>query len=440
MKSSRELSELEQFLHQAGSAGAQVSQGGFSIARDKRLEKLAEFQLPFKAAWAVKVVQSAIHGGEGQPVVICSSRMDARFSFSVTWDLDDLELGFYEPETVTDESLTYMLQALWAVGLAQKRPFLLVLQDTEFALFWDGEKMARKPHTREELSSITVAHRGLGSGIDLLAGSRENAEIVQAICDRCFACPVPLSLDGRRLDSILNCPTAGWSAKGACPLVLEFQDAGVPPLQLPPGTLEAVAAPRPITDVHQRRIADIGSRNLEKKPASTNADFPFLLTYHNEPKHSKVIWIKSGVMVGSDEVAERTSCTFTCYLSANDLKTDLTGLQLEQSVERTERIKAVVKAAHIYLNSNWWRNLPLKDLKHKAQAADSAIGVGTIVSGGIMFAASPVVGALLFVGALGAALRRISSSPSRGHFETLERAIEELLEALRRSRRRELKG
>ena len=116
-----QLSELEKFLHSQSTEGSQQGGGSFTLAREKALLKLANFQLPFAGAWAVKLVQAAVSSEAQESISVTLGKRVAIFSFdhAVAWDMDEIETAFFNPEPPKVRRLRHLLSALWQVGVGR---------------------------------------------------------------------------------------------------------------------------------------------------------------------------------------------------------------------------------------------------------------------------------------------------------------------------------
>ena len=208
-------SELEKFLAGQSDDGQVDSEGEFTLAREQALKKLAEFQLPFDAAWAVKVVQCAVAGGTEAPIRVDLTVNEARFYFvSESLELDSIREAFYDPDPQEDRALNHLVNALWVVGLREKWAFQLTVPGEVESLIWDGERL-QSVETATKHSCVYLAVNLLSreSRFGWLKGAvqsgRRNADLLTALCKWCYTCPVPLTVDGRRVDSLYHCPSHG---------------------------------------------------------------------------------------------------------------------------------------------------------------------------------------------------------------------------------------
>ena len=232
--------ELERFLSSQQEGGDKDSEGVFTLSREESLRKLATYQLSFHLAWAVKVVQCAVAGGAGTPIRVDLKVRETRFFFSNdTLDLDELEAAFYDPQAKLDPAGMHLLAALGALGLNLKQSFQLALPGQPSTLIWDGNKLHRVGSSKKyDCVNLAVAYPVAGTlqWVKALALSGlRNAELLRTLSKWCFTCPVPLTVDGRRLDSLQHCPTHGWT-RSSFPFAILFAHPDLAPVPIAPGT------------------------------------------------------------------------------------------------------------------------------------------------------------------------------------------------------------
>lgn len=341
-------SQLESFLNTHRADGRLLSgDGSFTLARDKALLKLADFQLPYEGAWAVKVVQCAVCVENQSEIRVQQTVRETRFGFDCppSWTLDVLEGAFFTPESGDERSMNHLMSALWTVGVGKKRGFLLTLPERTEALLWDGAVMHRLPLQEPVGCSLTVSHRpsdhSLGNWLkDPGLSRRLNAEVARALSDLCYTCPVPLWLDGRRLDGFHLCPTHGWTGN-SFPFYLSFLDGIDGGLRIGSGTygnLKAADKEDALSPgLHVMSVRALGA--LRKR---TSCGGVMMLSAHASKavsrRYSKwetrimpsiCYWIRDGVVVeGNDIEVLDCACSVALFLGADDLQTDISGLAL----------------------------------------------------------------------------------------------------------------
>jgi hypothetical protein len=351
-------SQLESFLNTHRADGELLEQeGSFTLAREKALHKLAGFRLPYQGAWAAKIVQCAVLVSNQSGIRVQQTMREIRFGFDCpsNWTLEQLESAFFTPEPGEDPAVNHLMSALWTVGVGNKRGFLLTLPELREALLWDGAVLHRLPLDEPIGCSLTVSHRPSDHSIrdwvnDPGLSRRLNVEVATVLSERCYSCPVPLLLDGRRLDGFQLCPTHGWRG-GSFPFFLSFLDEAEGTVRIPPGTFENLRAAEKKDAVspglHVMSVEAL--KNLQKK-----SDCPgvMMLAAHASKalsrRYSKwetrkapsvCYWVRDGVVVDSDIIdVPNSACSVALFLDADDLRTDISGLALVADTAKASRL------------------------------------------------------------------------------------------------------
>lgn len=348
-------SHLESFLNDLRSSGQTQGEGHFTVAREKALEKLAEFQLPFAGAWVVKAFQFFLAAGVDKPIAIQQTRRVTTLSCeaALAFTPEELEEAFFHPEPSGTRAIDHLMAALWAVGIKQRRSFEIQLANATRFVLWDGGKMHIVSCQPVPRSTLTFTHQSPESStswlLDQIAVSRANAEVAAAIRDHCYTSPVILTVDGRRVDGLHNCPQQGWSNR-SFPLSLSFLHGDLPELQWPSGTFEAMQ------DSANRDMVDGGGlegatrslwKSLEKVRASGLA---LLVSAHAYPLTrsvdqqrpigawqldtfpSRCHWVQDGAVVHIDPLLiPPLGVSAALFVSADGLENDLTRFQLRDA-------------------------------------------------------------------------------------------------------------
>jgi hypothetical protein len=396
------LSHLESFLNELKSSGEIQGQGHFTLAREKALEKLAEFQLPFEGAWIGKVVQSAIAFGVETPLAVGQTRRvtSVRFAGKPACAQADLEAAFFDPHPTGVRAIDHLTKALWAVGLKEKRSFEIALAGDSEALVWDGAKVHTVARVPVPETVLIVTHQSPQESSDWLfdpfAASRHNAEVATALRDYCYTSPLPITVDGRRIDGLHHCPEQGWSNR-SFPLSLSFLHGQLPELRWPSGTFEAMEE-----GAGNHALADGGGlegasravwRGLKEVKTSSVA---VLVTAHVYPvttpggqkqsagtwrlaeADSRCYWIQDGVVVQRERVNSRLGgVSAALFLSADDLENDLTSLHLRQSPEKDRRFREATDLAALPIRA--LAKLSLEDITSHNRKRYQKLGNGVLV-------------------------------------------------------------
>lgn len=403
---------LDAFLQERLADTQVESQGKFTVAQDKALEKLAAFRLPFPGAWALKIVQAAVTGGASS-VVFSSSGGHILIDFEgLSWDLERLNQLFFQPQSDCEPTENHLLGGLWAVAIQRRRPFML--ESGGQALFWDGDGLARRGVLRQ------------GTRLTLSRGSLWKT-CLKALESRAFTCPIPLKVKGQRWDSLDLSPHG--QSKNQRPRLFGTLACDSPPLGLPQaGESEAFKdVPKGefagywVLTGHFRYdfIAD-SKRSMipgSKAPAE----------WELERSESLVYWVLDGVVIEVKKLpkVQTRGASIGLFLSAGELDTDLSGFALrsgEGKEARLRRLQSELAKSLVKLPTS---SQPLKEIIQKGRLVGAL--VGSAVLGAALLAQTPA--GLLIAGGAGMLFARRGQHISKG----LER---DLLAAEQRLRQR----
>ena len=391
-------------------------------------------ELPFPAAWALQIVQCAVREGAVASIQVELTSREARFHFyTSTFSLAEVEEAYVAEDSPQNIGLRNLINALKTLGLKLKWPFRLTMPKVNEALVWDGETFQRasvsKPPMKTTLkikTSPTDKKSWVGG---LIERADWNAEIQNALRRRCYTCPVPLIVDGRRLDSLQACWGHGWGPR-TYPLALGFAEASIPALPISPGTFEK----RPKTkglEVEQ----DAAGAMARVSPRSM-ASVPFLVTYHlgeeeRTPQESLLYWVEDGVVVETEPLLEaRSTTTVGCFVNAEGLDVDPTSLDLPEGEERNRRKAIVRRAVAEELREIKVLDESLEELAESARTKGSLNRKVFLLAGFGAFWVSPVA-AVLLAGAAWFSGRSPDAS-IQGRIRHYRKEIDELLDLLER--------
>lgn len=404
-------------------------EGSFTLAREKALAKLANFQLPFEGAWAVKVIQAALLVGTG-PISLRQTSKETVFFFQPDpdWTIDGLEEAFFELEKHT-VSLRCLMSALWVTGVGRGCPFLITLPGHQEGLVWNGQEFYRLSQDDNENQSrdcdrsdsnlcLRVFHFPAGrTGVvdwvqQQVSGSRLNAEVSKAVCQLCFASSRELRLDGRRIDGFQFAPEQGWS-ESSFPLWLSPVPCSLPPLEIPPGTSSGLRGEDLFVNniKGMDRVAEkaLGGLDLAEETGAMlmvtahamRAKSGRRTTWETHSGRCLVYWIRHGIVLRAEPLSiPARCCSIALFLNAQGLKTDLSGLLLQRDDQAVERLRVALKAGDRALQS---LDMTILDIlvdsvrKRKKVVA----GAMAVVGGGLLMATSQIqFGALIIAGGM----------------------------------------
>lgn len=437
-------SEFEVYLAYHQADGVHDSSGEFTLSREKAALRLRAFQLPYEGAWAVKLIQAAV-AAESKGITIRAGRREIRIDFNHrSWDLHSVESSFYSPSLVeeTNRSLSHLVVGLRGVS---EVPFELRLEGSGTSLVCNGTQMYRralKQASGKTALSILNCQPNADVRRELSSAKSRLAELQTALARHCFVCPVPLNLDGLRLDSLLRTPIHGWTTSDF-PVAIGFpSEEELPELGIPPATLE----PR-----HDGRARGIGesagfTRAVSEKMMTTleEAGKPpdctgfGLITAHTicEPhsghrvpmvRPSTLFWVEDGALLEKEKIHfEARFVSLAVFVSAVGLEKDLTSLALRRTESRFERRVLAIKMGKAFLAK---AEPPFDSALEAAASQGKRYGkaIGTAGLGFLAFPPTKPVGAVA-VG-IGALMVKLAGGESyiqtvrtfQGAFEQLRR-------------------
>lgn len=350
-------SELEAYLKEVSSQGETVdTEQTFSLAREKALEKLATYQMPFEGAWALKVVQAAVAARSVTSIKVTLGIKETCFAFSGShnFELSELEQAFFDPEYAERTDLIHLITALRVIGYHQMHPFWLGCPREGRVLIWDGDRMTSVAQNvqgsdwRLIVSNFPKGVRpGLSGWVEGLKGSGMHAELTKLLTQRAFMCPIPLTVDGRRIDALQNDPHQGWGPESQV-LLMGFKDSKLPKFCIPRYTFDFSASSRDVETGLE--VASEKARTPARARSRCSLAYLFAAHVKRHPKARTVTWIDSeansychwvldGVVVQSDLLTDWASfCSVGGFVSAQGLATDLTGFHLQDSADKEARL------------------------------------------------------------------------------------------------------
>lgn len=370
MMKKSEPSELDQMIARAIDAGTLDSEGAFTLAADAALEKLASFQLGRNSAWILKIVQAAV-ALNARSMKIIQSTDGTGFVLEAPdmFELPDFERALLATEVVLDGGLGHLAVGLRAVGFGDKRPFTLALEENgERTLFHsDGKKFSKstKPIDRAARARIQIGvafpaeDRGRSLGGLKRSAGRAMAEYDEVV-NFAETCPIPLTFDGRRVDTMdavsrfaqdSSCArlSVGWTSL--------HDPADTPPFLLPQGLAlqdSTASIKEKLSDkfTDKRIFFFDGDLSQTRAKMMTKVNYYYKVLHHRSnhksfefqsiPRQSYCCWVSDGVIIQKDHIPW-TASPVTCdvYLSAEGMEKDLSGMKLGSPEEKQRRFEAV---------------------------------------------------------------------------------------------------
>ena len=355
--------DLGAFLSDQTSEGTVDSHGEFTVSHSQAARKLARFALPRASAWVSKLVQAANRWS-------CSA-LQIRQTSSETL----FHFGMPKPSDIpTEDAIVSRLlsgkvggpDALDAFGTALRAlveqarlSFILVADDGDlpprpiYAGAYYGE-LSEKARLHKRFNpkpgiSLTVYHRPPSSRDDgireVVSRLRSYLPIVDELDRYCYASPVPILLDGRRVDGLVASRGLGLSESNRPLALLGLRELrhSPPHLPLPEDFEEKIAS----LLSHPRRLArSYGGAKEFQAALMLTARFEQGWTDLLGPRRrTQLLWLKDGLVVQEGLLELRTTTVgVTMFANADGLDTDLTGLGLLHNEEYRARWTEILAA------------------------------------------------------------------------------------------------
>lgn len=349
---SRSPHQLESFLQSQKADGRLEEAGHFTLHKEKALQKIAQYNLPYPDAWALRVAQASVLSGADRLKVELLST-ETHFSFTPS-DLEemDFEAVFFDPAPPPDHGLEALRSALWFAGVGQKRPFQITLPHQSRSFIWNGHQLTvQEQERRSPKLQLSVSIRSMeeGAGLPILRSieaARYNNRLDDSLKQCLFPMPIPVVVDGQRVDGFHHSPTHGSHSKSNPLHYFSFQEPG--PLISPPTDCY------PSVLLQEKKLQGLSNSFLHcdfSQPYSLSC----LLTAHgglyqggkssswrSEPQRSTLSWVRHGVIIQREQIAVPKLCvSVSAHLGADDLPTDLTGFALQEDQAAPRRQEAL---------------------------------------------------------------------------------------------------
>ncbi len=192
------------------------------------------------------------------------------------------------------------------------------------------------------LGAIQAARRGYGGeflvhegcqGLQLeveVSGAAQRAELCHELRHYAFTCPVPLTLDRRRLDGLQGCPSHGQGA-ASHPFFLAITQRRGATFTLPPGSFQRGGFDNPGAPVSAACLLSY----FLAQPRSPKGPF-----WKTQATKSVLYWIADGVVVARLVLPGRARCVSAAlFLSAEGLALEDCGLKLRPDQRADQRLR-----------------------------------------------------------------------------------------------------
>jgi hypothetical protein len=385
--------KLADFLDSVRAEGVTDSEGVFTISHAQAMKKMARYSLPYPEAWVLKIVQAAVIW-KASEIVIKQTRLYTTIEFCPR-----------EKKNVpTEQSVVATLlghtgaSAVPVGNLCLALRTLVRIEDYSFVLTLNTGRRESSPlYAGRDAQSLPLAQRMRLSkrktaGIKIVViHLREGENLVGRLVyrfvpwlrrdrqiatelDRCASvCSIPIHVNRRHLTDLLGSVNFGLNSESRPLLLSGVKLPGEPALNLAVDSSESLvpyySRPREIEKAGGGR-ADFSGWFLCQ--AHRKAVLPGKSPGMEQTKH-ELHWVCDGVVVQCDTFLFPTYLLkLVIFLSADGFQTDITGMLLQDSLEKTERWEShfeLVKKELEWLSTRTQRFFPdLKTRKKRVEA------------------------------------------------------------------------
>lgn len=361
--------DLDDYLTRLKEKGRHDSEGVFTVAGNRALGKLSQFLLPEKSDWILKMVQAgccAEASGISLKQTHRSTQIEVIFPHQI--DLDRFENALTTPTVVSSEpGSADLIVGLRAVGVGQQRDWVASLtagRAKSIVTCVEGQVTSErlKPESPVDGTHIQIGVSYPQSESGKIGGLIRFGEAVQnehtTLLSRVRACPIPISLDGRRLDDLCE-PSLSSALRPRVFLGINFtSQQGDTPIRVPPGLRPAnsrpVASefhspapflvPMPPAEQHctsiQRWFYNYSRR---EEPGKSH------IFQQAVPTPSRVYLVRHGVIVGRRNLGFTDPISSDVFLCADHLRSDLTGLSVDPEEAEVEIAREGLRQSRQFL-------------------------------------------------------------------------------------------
>ncbi len=307
-------SVLDALIGSFQSDGQLDSVGEFSLDPMKALKKLGDFALPRPAAWVLLAVQAAVAAGcESCQVDVARHRVDFVLSPARQVDLHQLIEATLAGDLNLAPEMGYLSSLIrvcvarsWALHLFKVTP------DEAVGLKLEQNNLSWEKGEKGEGSALAFS---ISRPYESRAGEEKKELLYQA-----HMAPLELSLNGKRIDTFDRDHLSSLLGHGREINLAVAASAGTPGFALPKDSPES-----------------LGKQHFEG----------LALFEARSPKPEvRLNWLRHGVVIKRDVISSGYDVEAHSYVYADDLETDLSGFDLQQSPLREERRRLGLKMLH----------------------------------------------------------------------------------------------
>lgn len=308
------IGSVSQYLSGLRAEGAEALPGDFTLHLSAARHKLAVHQLPFEHGWVLFLVRAAVTSDASEiRFHLRRGHILIRFSPSRSVQAVRIARAFLGPPETSDAFFQNLQTALWHLAVGDQYQFQVRPPGSSEGLEWkNGLEVVPIEASGSLEIDVKTGMAVHSAWRRVFRRTRMNASISKLLAERVWPSPIPVYLDGRRLDGLENCPHHGRA-----------------PMRLPVlmGDLPDSRGARFLLTHHRLVKGDTGYE-------------PQL------PYSSSTFWVDQGVQIQHRNCEpRRPAFSLALVLPLDGLRTDLSGFNLTDESLRTgrERVRTALR-------------------------------------------------------------------------------------------------
>jgi hypothetical protein len=328
---------------------------------------LAAQAQPFPEAWVLKLVQAACAGGCAE-LKVMQLADTTTFTFKgVEWTWSALSDALGRVAEGGTESLDHLATSLRWLARDVDRPFVLSLPDNHLVK-WDESAFSveQTEYATSKSPWLCVEHETSEQKASLLGkltrkGAQLSAAISTTLFHRACASSAPIFLDGLEVVGLHHDPRFA-ATRDTRPLLLLSVE---PESKLPAFSMSLT---QDWDSSEPQEAPDVEVQGAEKAPRdrATHGAVAILAAFLEEARvargylnsqreymrrlpqsrSSYLLWVQDGAVISEEELPLSTSIGFGLVVSAQGLRTDLSGFGLVQDQAASERRETALERLH----------------------------------------------------------------------------------------------
>lgn len=197
---------LEQFLASEAAQGLFHEAGQFKLDPEKALEKISQFALPEPGLWVVKMLQAAV-ASEAPEIHFKFGKREVEVRFrNPGWEAETLLSQLLSALTPEEPALRHIFAGVLGAAMGFSQEITWRCGSSSVLVDKDGPRSQPEEHGGENFCLVAKRPRRSPIGSGLFSSPirylfKQTAQEYKSLIERSRVCPIPLFIDGRKVES-----------------------------------------------------------------------------------------------------------------------------------------------------------------------------------------------------------------------------------------------